>query len=376
MIIPSGFQVSIAGAPLPRPYFDALRQIEVQTSIENAAVLRLHFEMSRTGIGDWDVTEIDIFRPLVPLTIRVTLGTIVPETLINGYIRDATQNTSSRPGQSTLDVVAMDATATLMNRIETTLPQPNMPDFVIAQTIFGRNGIIPLCLPTPSTRVITQTTTMQRATDIQFLKMMARRNSYECFVQPDPILGLDTGYFGPAKTTAPHQAVLSVDFGRATNVDNFNVSNDMTRPTTAMAVMIDPQTGIPLPAIVPVGTEPPMGVEPALLRAPVPGIVRPAGTDATNTGELLSVAQSIVNRSSRALRASGTADGLRLGSVLRPGLPVLVRGAGREHSGMYYLTQVTHTITTQGYRQSFSGWRNAVGLTGAEVFFDPRAALQ
>jgi hypothetical protein len=54
---------------------------------------------------------------------------------------------------------------------------------------------------------------------------------------------------------------------------------------------------------------------------------------------------------------------------------VLVRGAGRLHSGLYYVQSVTHRITRDRYTQSFSAWRNAVGLTGAEVFFDPLAAV-
>ena len=335
----------------------------------------MHFEMSRTPLGDWDVTQIDIFRPLVPIQVRVSLGLGISEALINGYVREARQNNTSQPGRSTLDVVAMDATATIMNLIETSLPQPNMPDNIIATTIFGRNAIIPLAIPTTSTRVITQTTTMQRATDIQFLKMMARRNSYECYVQPDPLIGLDIGYFGPPKNAVPPQAVLSVDFGTATNCDSFNVNYDMTQPTMAIGVMIDPTTGVPIPAIVPLATEAPMGLEPTLTRVLVPPIVRPAGTDATSITELYSVGRSIVNRSSRAIRASGTADSLKLGSVLRPGLPVAVRGAGREHSGLYYVTSVHHTLSTHGYTQSFSGWRNAVGLTGAEPFIDLRAAL-
>src|SRR2546425_750118 len=81
----------------------------------SAAVLRLHFEMSRTPLGDWDVTEVDIFRPLVPIQIRVSLGLGISEALINAYVREARQNNTSQPGRSTLDVVAMDATATIMN---------------------------------------------------------------------------------------------------------------------------------------------------------------------------------------------------------------------------------------------------------------------
>ena len=79
--------------------------------------------------------------------------------------------------------------------------------------------------------------------------------------------------------------------------------------------------------------------------------------------------------SSRIIRATGEVDGIKYARPLLAGLPVLVRGAGRQHSGLYYVTSVTHRISRDDYVQSFSAWRNAVGLTGAEVFTDPLAGV-
>jgi hypothetical protein len=373
--LPAFYTVLVAFAPLPPPLLEALRQIEVETSTEQAGIFRLHFELSQTALGDWDVLQVDIFRPLVPIQIRMSLGTGLSEPLINGYVREARLTNSSEPGKSTLDIVGMDATSTLMNLQEKIMPWPNLPDGAIAAAIFGQYGIIPTVIPTTAVRVILDTTTIQRTTDIRFLKQMAQRNSYECYVQPDPIVGLDMGYFGPPKILGPPQGVLSVNFGLATNMARFDVRYDMLQPTSALAVALDDTTKAPLPGPAPVAVEPPMGLEPALLRILPPPMVRPAGTDATNAAELLATSLSIANRSSRCIHGSGEVDGFQFGHVLRPGLPVLVRGAGREHSGLYYVTQVTHTISTEHYTQRFEAWRNAVGLTGAEVFVDPMAAL-
>ncbi|HVT16402.1 MAG TPA: hypothetical protein VHQ90_09525 [Thermoanaerobaculia bacterium] len=372
--LPTFFTVQVAFAPLPQPLLAALKQVEIETSTDQASIFRLRFELSRTALGDWDVLQIDLFRPLVPLRIGVFLG-LLPETIVNGYVKEAHLGNRNQPGQSTLEVVGMDATSTLMNLQEKVMPWPNMPDFAIAAAIFGQYAMIPVTIPTPPSRTILQTTTIQRTTDIRFLKQLARRNSYECYVQPDPVVGLDTGYFGPPQSVLPPQGVLSVDFGIATNTENFNVRYDMLQPTTALAVALDPTTKAPLPGIAPAALEPPMGLEPTLLRILPPPIARPAGTDAANATELMTTSQSIANRSSRALRGSGEVDGLKLGRVLRPGLPVAVRGAGREHSGYYYVTQVTHTLSNDKYTQRFDAWRNAVGLTGAELFIDPFAAL-
>lgn len=371
--LPTFYTVQIAGAPLPYPFLSALKTIEIETSTESAAVFRLRFELSRTPLGDWDVLQLDIFRPLVPIKISVFLG-VMPETIVNGYLNSARLDSRSTPGTSTLEVVGMDATGTLMGLQEQPFPWPNLPDSAIASTLFGKYAILPNAFPTPPSRTVMDVTTTQRATDIRVLRRMAERNAYECYVQPDPILGMDVGHFHPPQVFLPHQAVVSTDFGVATNMEAFNVRYEMLEPTSALAVALDPATKAPLPGIAPLSIEPPLGLEPTMTRILVPPVVRPAGTDAANAAELMTTAQSIANRSSRCLRGSGEVDGLKLGHVLRPGLPVAVRGAGREYSGLYYVTAVTHSISTDHYTQHFDGWRNALGLTGAELFIDPFAA--
>ncbi len=375
-LIPSLFTVKVAMAPLPMPYLNALKGIEVETSLEQASVFRLHFELSQTALGDWDLLQFDIFRPLVPVSVSVMLGKFLPETLINGYVREAHLDNRTQPGASTLEVVGFDATATLMNHLEMPMPHPNQPDSVIAMTIFGRYGILPMAFPpTPPGRTVMDVTTTQRVTDIRLLHEMAQRNAYECFVQPDPLIGTDLGHFHPPQLFLPPQGVLSTNFGLATNLDNFNVRNDMLQPTSALALWLDPAMKVPIPAPGVVALEPPLGLEPSLLRILPPPLVRPAATFSANYSEVLTSSQSIANRSSRCIRGSGQVDGLKYGKVLRPGLPVAVRGAGREHSGNYYVTRVAHSLSTDHYTQRFDAWRNAVGLTGAEIFIDPMAAL-
>lgn len=372
-LLPTFYTVQVAFAPLPYPFLSALTDIEIETSTEQAAIFRLRFALSKTPLGDWDVLQFDIFRPLVPIKVSVFLGSR-PETIINGYLNEAKLDNRSQPGQSVLEVTGMDATGTLMNLHEQPFPWPNLPDSAIAASIFGKYAITPNPFPTPPSRTVLDVTTTQRATDIRVLKRMAERNAYECYVQPDPILGTDVGHFHPPLVTMPHQGVLSTDFGLATNMDTFNVTYGMLEPTSALAVALDPATRTPMPGVAPVASEPPLGMEPTLSRILVPPVVRPAGTDAANAAEVMTTAQSITNRSSRCLQGSGEVDGLKLARVLRPGLPVAVRGAGRQYSGIYYVTQVTHSISTDHYTQRFQGWRNALGLTGAELFVDPFAA--
>jgi hypothetical protein len=256
------------------------------------------------------------------------------------------------------------------------MPHPNQSDSTIAQLIFMRYPpMLTSIVPTPPSRTVLDTTTSQRITDIRFLKQLARRNAYECYVQPDPLLGIDVGHFHPPQLLTPPQGVLSTNFGLATNVENFDVRYDALQPTSALATALDPGTRTPIPAPALAALEPPLGLEPALMRVLPPPLRRPADTDAANPGELVTEAQSVVNRASRCLHGSGEVDALKYGKVLRPGQPVAIRGAGREYSGTYYVARVTHSLATDHYTQRFEAWRNAVGLTGAELFVDPMAAL-
>lgn len=376
-ILPSFFTVKVAMAPLPLPFLNALTSIEVETATEQASIFRLNFALSQTPFGDWDLLVFDLFRPNVPVSISVGIGKPLPETLINGYVREARVDNQTRPGASTLKVVGLDATATIMNQREAPMPHPNQSDSTIAQQIFLRYPpMTTLVVPTPPSRTELDVTTSQRITDIRFLKGLARRNAYECYVQPDPLLGIDVGHFHPPQLLVPTQGVLSVNFGMATNMESFDVSYDMLQPTSALALALDPATKAPVVAPAFAALEPPLGLEPALARIVPPPLARPAETDAANASELVTESQAVVNRTSRALRGSGEVDSMRYGKVLRPGLPVAIRGAGRQYSGNYYVTRVSHSISTSHYTQRFEAWRNAVGLTGAEQFFDPMAALE
>jgi phage protein D len=69
------------------------------------------------------------------------------------------------------------------------------------------------------------------------------------------------------------------------------------------------------------------------------------------------------------ITASGEVNTDAYQNVLRPRKLVLVKGAGRQYSGRYYVTRVVHEITMEGlYVQRFEARRNARDLQGGEPF--------
>jgi hypothetical protein len=80
--------------------------------------------------------------------------------------------------------------------------------------------------------------------------------------------------------------------------------------------------------------------------------------------QALAQAQATVDRSTdRVLTATGELDVLRYGKPLMcPGL-VALRGAGYAHDGLYYVDSVTHKVSPESFKQSFTLTREGLGST-------------
>jgi hypothetical protein len=373
----------IPPVPAPPALINAMHNIEIETSTELANTFRVRFGMTQSQGLDWDLVgsqfQDTLFRPFTPVQIRVKVGVEFPQAIINGYIGGQQVLYADQGGGSALEITGLDATM-LMNLQEKVMAWP-LTDSEIAQTIFSQYRISPMVSPTPRSLAEPEGTTTQRGTDIRFLQRLAQRNGYECFVLPDPQTGIDRGYFGPATNyPAPADAVLNVRMGPDTNVSDFKIRYDMTRPTTAIGMGVDvqkrtptafaafsPAIPPPIDTIYPFGA--PMGTDDALRRSFGPlsqPLIFPAETGQFTAPGLGAATQAIVNRSSWAVVAEGTV-GPDVG-VLRPGSTVNVRGVGLFFNGSYYVTRVSHTIDCDSYLQKFEAQRNAVKMTGGELF--------
>jgi hypothetical protein len=330
-----------------------------------ASVFRLRIGIAPTDQGDWTVLADDLFQPLTQVQVRAQVSGVLPEAIINGFVTSQEVTYADDPGASVLEVTGMDVTMK-MNLEEKITPWPNLPDSVVATTLFGQYEVVPNVTSTSPVLVDPQGTTIQRGSDIRFLRRLAARNGFDCYVQPEAITGLDFGYFGPPQVQGTPQAVLTVHAGPQSNVLDFHVHYEMTQPTMATASALDDDTKSSQQGQASSPQVTALGSDDTLTRLPTQPIALPAQTGLMETSGLQTLAQAIVDRSTWAIVASGTA-GPDVG-VLRPGGIVNVRGAGQLHSGSYYVTRVVHVFGQDGYTQRFEARRNAVGLTGSESF--------
>lgn len=365
------FTLRLNGAPAAPDLLDAIQQIEVEDHAELADMMRLRLSVAvHDGGSRWNLIDDDLFARLTPIGVRVRVGS-ASESLFEGYVIDTRTEFSNSPGQSVLEVVAMDPTV-LMNLNETIRAWPDMSDSEIAETLFGEYGFDPQVETTDLTRQEVDTLTMQRGTDLRFLRQLAERNGYEVFVEVNSDTGAAAGHFHPPRVEDTPQGVLSVNLGPATNVDAFNARFDMLGPATAEATGLDIETQEDQP-----GTAEEIGLEEQGASPSVatdrPRRVLLSRTGLSQTGELQTLAQAVVDRSSFAIQAEGELHTVRFGAVLRAKRPVEVRGAGRQFSGRYYVQKVVHLLTPEGYVQQFTLRRNALGLTGRERFVENNA---
>jgi phage protein D len=244
-----------------------------------------------------------------------------------------------------------------------------MADSDVANAIFSspEYKFTPIVDATRWRRQENEQTLIQRGTDIQFLQQLARRNGFEVYVETNGLTGAVEGHFHAPRLTLPPQGVLSVNMRDATNVNSFNARFDMLRPLTAQATNLDGESRENQQAQVGSSRLTALGRETAL-PAQRQRRVLLCQHGLTRTGELQTYVQAVVDHSALAITAEGELNTVAYGGLMRAKRPILVRGAGEQFSGTYYVERVHHILTPDSYKQNFSLRRNAVGLSGRESF--------
>lgn len=368
------YTLTINGVPASQELLQAIQQIEVEDHASMADMLRLRVVIGvKDGCAGWSFIDDEIFSRLANIKIAVAVGSGRAETLINAYIIETNATFANQPGSSILNVVAMDPTV-LMNLEEKVKPWPNMSDSDVANAIFSspEYKFTPIIDATKWRRQENDQTMIQRGTDIQFLQQLARRNGFEVYVETDGLTGAVEGHFHGPRLNLPPQGVLSVNMRDATNVNSFNARFDMLQPSTAQATNLDVESRENQQAQVGSTRLTALGRETALT-AQRQRRVLPSQTGLTRTGELQAYAQAVADQSALAITAEGELNTVAYGGLMRAKRPILVRGAGNQFSGTYYVERVHHILTPDSYKQNFTLRRNAVGLSGRESFVPSNA---
>jgi phage protein D len=355
-------RIELGGSEVPELYED-LVELEIELDEELAGMFRFTIALRLQADGNWTYLDDDRFVLWQKVTV-VAGPQDAAEQLIVGYVTHLRPEFKTGLDQCRLQVWGMDSSV-LLDRDDVLKDWPNKKDSDIAEETFRAHGLDPVITDTQVIHDEEVSTIVQRETDMQFLRRLALRNGFECFVDGDK------GYFRPPVLDGGGQPVLAVQFGDKTNVSRFGLDADALRPSGVSMTQVDRVSGELLQVQATPGEEQQLGstgLDSFLGAGMSPGAVVLDRVVTTGSPEMTALCQGLLDTGEWFVTGEGEADASQYPAVLKPRATVVVKGIGRTHSGTYYVTRVTHRFTADGYQQQFGVKRNALRPTGSEDF--------
>lgn len=339
--------VEIDGSPLD-DLMDSFQSVEVIVNRNRPAVARVIFSTTRSEDGRWNVVDSELLRPWKTLDVAALLDD--EETvLFSGYIIKIEIAFCGDDPQ--VVVTGQDKTVLLDREHKTRVwGEPDQP--VTDGDVVGE-VVAEYDLSAETTPGRSHVQLNQDETDIRLLNRLARANGFELSLSEDGF------YFGPPRLSDEPQNPILIYCGEETNCSEFSLVDDGYKPDSIQVDVYrdrDYERQILMPEQERLGSEP--CDEPSIALGAFVWKARVHGLPAESA---LAEAQARVEEHAWKIKATGTLDGLAYGAVLQPGKPVSVEGIGETHTGTYYVDEVTHKISTDGYRQDFVLLRNARG---------------
>jgi phage protein D len=358
-------QLTVGGAPVPSALYDAIAELEIEENSDRPGTLLLRLPADRTPRGDLQFVGDGTFEPMTNIAVTVTPGG--PGTrrqcVFDGYVVAWRLHLARASTSSSIDISAQDA-SWLMNLDDHVAEWAGLTDGQVANAIFASHGFTPapgnMAGDSPS-HLPDGHTLLQRETDLQFLRRLARRNGKLLRVACASTPGVRTGYFAkPAVTGTPAAEISLTDQDRWT-VESLDFDWDVMRPAQVTASQVD------LTHPGPAGTEvvsAGSGLGSLDQRSYPAYLGRPSRlllTAPADVAELGQRGQAVLAESGFFARCTGESDAARIGAVLRAGDVVTIAGAGNLHSGKWLTWQVRHRFSPDGWITGFTLVRNAMG---------------
>ena len=344
--------------PIPPSAIETLEDIEVVDTDEGRSGFQMTFRLERQGIRDikdYPQLRQKAFKPFHRVMIAAWLGAR-PRVLMNGAITQLDHD----PVNKRLVVTGEDL-AVVMDREERNVAHIGMTPEIMVRTIltkYAKYKITP-GVTRPTCNKVPLRWPQQHGTDLRFLETLAAKNGFVFYLEPGPVPGVTTAYWGPAKRAARPQPALKVDMGGISNVESISFSSDSAAPTKIVGAVKDPQTGSTVPINTIRSTRAPLS-QGELFGSP--RATRLHAFDGETWLEELARAQAETNRSTdEVVVAQGELDTIQYGSVLHARGTVGIQGVGSSHDGDYYVKRVTHKISNGSYTQSFTLTRGGSG---------------
>lgn len=361
----NSFRLLLDGAAADDKLYTAMTALEVEENADMPGAIQFSLPVSRGDDGELTYVTDSRFSPFANLAVVVTPDGGPDQCIFDGYVLSHKLHVETGTVSSTLQVFGQDA-SWLMNLEEKSREWTDVTDSDVAASIFGEYGITPDSnngIDDSPSHTEARHSLMQRASDIQFLRGIARRNGKLCRVACKDKPGMRIGTFASPKLDGDPVLTLTLnDPAGAWNVGALDIEWDATRPSVIKAR----QATFDEPASEGVGGDVTDSGLAALgdrtLSAfsgkPVTMLLT---TSVDDQQELTLRAQSVLREGGWFVRCEGETEVSRLKGVLRAGTVVQVDTIGTLHSGKYLVWSVRHLITPDAHTMNFVLVRNAVG---------------
>ncbi|MBI1868068.1 MAG: hypothetical protein HYS06_07225 [Methylocystis sp.] len=364
----------LIGPTLPLPatpdIAEAVQSVAVTQSDEGRSGFQIVLQVGRVGVADmldYRLLLNPLLRPFNRVIVIVRFNAL-PQVIMDGIITTQQFSPGNQPGGATLTLTGEDVSV-MMDMKKKHIPHDALSESLIATKIitsYAQYGLIPMVIPPAALDqpLPIERTPMQQGTDLEHLKNIAERFGHVFFVEPGPVPGVNTGYWGPPKRVGLPQRALTVGMGPESNVESINFSYNGLAPTIVDDLVVDKRLNISIPVMTFASLRlPPLALLPALpTQLPNVRTTLLDKSSGLDVAQAYGRAQGITDKSvDNVATAQGELDALRYGGVLKPRGVVGLRGAGFTHDGLYYVKSVSHSISKGQHKQRFSLAREGVG---------------
>jgi len=359
-------RLDIGQAPAPDALYSAIADLEVEECSDQPSTLVLRLPVNRVSAGDLQFVGDGTFEPGTNIAITVTPAGpgAASQCVFDGYVLSWRLHLDRAAVSSTVEIWAQDA-SWLMNLDDHVFEWSGQTDGEVASAIFSGYGFRPAAANTANDsprHAPDGHTLLQRATDLQFLRGLARRGGKLCRVACTDTPGARTGYFVTPAVDGQPAATISLTDPDSWTVDALDFDWDVMRPTEVDAGQVDLTAAGP-------GTE--VSADDSGLRVlgarGYPAYLGRSSslllTAPADVPELSQRTAAVLAESGFFSRCTGEADSERIGAILRAGDVVTIQGAGSLQSGNWLVWKVRHSYSLDAWKMAFTLVRNAVGPT-------------
>jgi len=233
----ASLRIETGGTDVSSDVYSKMTSLDVEENVDGPGSLLLRLPVTRNDSGDIAYVDDATFQPLTNITVVVAPDSGNSSCIFDGYILSQKIHMESALSGSWLEVYAQDCTW-LMSLEEKTREWANVTDSNVADTIFQEYGFTPgPDNDDDDSGAYTDDnhTLMQRGTDYDFLRGLARRAGRFFRVACDDTPGERTGTFADPDLSGDPVATLRPNDANTPNVSQLEFEWDVMRPTSVIA---------------------------------------------------------------------------------------------------------------------------------------------